>query len=106
MDTFKLKVGAFILAILITINISFAASIIFLPLFVIEDDMMRVNTGNEETISLIQFFDSTSKSLVEEKQGCFTSECIFDIEHLSAQTYIVNITTNEGNIFSQQVVIE
>jgi hypothetical protein len=106
MDIFKLKVGAFIFILLVTINISLVASIAIIPLFVIEEDMMRVNTGNEETISLVRFFDVQSQVLLEEIEGCHTSKCAFNIEHIIPQEYLIRVTTNQGSVFSQEIIIE
>lgn len=105
MDFSKSKLSRLIIAIvfLFSINIATAFAPFCVPQFIIEEDIMRVNTGNEQTIFSVQFFQNNE--LINEQKGCQTNSCTFDLSNLGSGTYLVIVTLNNGSI-SETIIMQ
>jgi hypothetical protein len=104
MDSFKVKFSGLFIAFLLIFNSNTANHLTVAPSFIIEDDMMRVETGTTQTIGLTQIF--SNNNIVISFEGCGNSTCIFDVNSLSPQAYTVILTLNDNSKISTEIEIE
>lgn len=105
MDILKSKFSKLIIAAIFVFTINIAAAITMnTPQFVIEEDIMRVSTGNEQTISEVAFFQNNT--LVTEQADCQNSTCYFDVSTLAVGSYTVIVSLNNNDELTAEIEIK
>lgn len=106
MDILKSKFSKLVIAAIFVFTINIAAAITMnTPQFVIEEDIMRVSAGSEQTISSVAFFQNNT--LITEQAGCQNSTCYFDVSTLEAGSYVVIVRLDsDGKITAVIEIME
>jgi hypothetical protein len=105
MDTFKSTISRLLIIsiFIFSVNIANAVSIIT-PQFIIEEDVMRVDTGNEQTISSVAYYQNNE--LISVQEGCQMTTCDFDLHHLQTGVYYLVISLNNGSKLTTMIDVE
>ena len=94
-----LKIKFFVLFIAFAISAFIAPS----GIIVMEDDIMRVETGkSEELVTSVKIFNSTG-ALIYQNSGCGASVCSYNLSHLEDGTYTSTVSTSGTHSFTQQI---